>query len=127
MKKILVTILALIYLVTSTGAAVNIHYCMGKVASVSLSHDKDEACGKCGMKTKGGCCKDEFKSVKIKDSHKQAAVYQSIVPPVLIVHSTENIFQLSVPAQIARVIPNNNSPPGSSSRSLCVLNCIFRI
>ena len=37
MKKLLITILALVYLTVSSGATVNLHYCMGKLMSWDLS------------------------------------------------------------------------------------------
>jgi hypothetical protein len=61
-KKTLASILAIIYLGVSSGVAMTIHYCMGKVSSIDLFHHSDK-CGKCGMKTSSGCCKDEFKLI----------------------------------------------------------------
>ena len=51
MKKLLVTILALIYLGSSTGAMMHLHYCMGKLAETSFSKKNNATCNKCGMKT----------------------------------------------------------------------------
>lgn len=127
MKKVFITILALIYLVTSTGAAINIHYCMGKVVSVGLLHNNDGECGKCGMKAKGGCCKDENKIIKIKDSHKLVSVYPNIIEPVAIINKTTHLFPLFFINEVLFVTSDNNSPPGGSSRSLCILNCVFII
>ena len=127
MKKVLVTILALIYLVTSTGAAVTVHYCMGKVASLSLAYNKDKACGKCGMKTKTSCCTDEFKSLKINDSHEQAAVYQSIVPLKAIVDNNEILPAPGIVQEVSNITTPNHSPPRSTSRHLFILNCVFLI
>ena len=67
MKKLLVTILAIVYLGTSSGAMIHLHYCMGKLAETSFSKDTNKTCSKCGMKVsqkKSGCCKDESRFVK---------------------------------------------------------------
>ncbi len=69
----MVTILALVYLASSTGAVMHLHYCMGKLAETSFSKNNNATCGKCGMKTskkKGGCCKDESKFIKNEQDQK---------------------------------------------------------
>lgn len=70
-KKATVAILALLYIITTSGVVVNVHYCMGAVSSVTYSHNEDERCGKCGMKAKTGCCHSELKVVKLDDVHQQ--------------------------------------------------------
>jgi hypothetical protein len=75
-KKLFISIIAVIYLVVTTGMVVNIHYCMGKISSISFSHEndhKDGSCSKCGMnKTENHCCTDDVKYVKITDAHQSA-------------------------------------------------------
>ena len=71
MKPILSILLALIYLATSSGLALQVHYCMDEVSGVSLSQADDNSCGYCGMeKNSNNCCKDETKLVKLDDAHK---------------------------------------------------------
>ncbi len=57
----------LVYGLTSVGATVHLHYCMNEYVSWDLAHSKeDNKCGKCGMTDKkSGCCKDEYKQVKL--------------------------------------------------------------
>lgn len=73
MKKLFISIFAVVYLAIASGMVMNIHYCMGKVASVSFTHEedqKDENCGKCGIdKTENHCCTDDVQFVKITDAH----------------------------------------------------------
>jgi hypothetical protein len=82
MKKAFILLIAVLYLATTSGMVMNIHYCMGKISSVSFTHEKDHedgSCGKCGMdKTENHCCKDETQYIKITDSH-QASV-KTFVP-----------------------------------------------
>jgi hypothetical protein len=77
LKKVLISIIAVFYLVVTTGLVMNIHYCMGKISSVTFSHEKDHddgTCSKCGMsKTGNHCCKDDVKTVKLNDSHQASA------------------------------------------------------
>lgn len=125
MKKITVAILAIIYLTVSSGVVMTIHYCMGKVASVDVAHSS-EKCGKCGMKTTDGCCKDEFKIVKLSDSHKLISNEINIFSPVAVIDNSKSIFNSDIFSSNIRSDYNNHSPPGSGiSRN--ILYCVFRI
>jgi hypothetical protein len=70
MKRLLVTILSILYMASATGATVHIHYCMGKLMSAGFVSKDDDRCKRCGMKKatqKKGCCKDEHKTYKTTD------------------------------------------------------------
>jgi hypothetical protein len=126
MKKFLVTILAIVYLGVSSGFAMTIHYCMGKVSSVELLSNKNK-CGKCGMKSDTGCCKDDFKVFKINDAHKLISNDINIFTPIAVIDDSKNIFN-SRPFPSGTILAyHNNSPPISQGISLCVLNCVFII
>ena len=126
MKKITVAILAVIYLTVSSGVAMTVHYCMGKIASVDLMHAGDK-CGKCGMKTTGGCCKDEFKIVKLNDSHKLISNDINIFSPVAIIDNSKSIFDADLFSSRIKSDLKNHSPPANSGPSLNILYCVFRI
>lgn len=51
---------------------INIHYCMGRLASVEYGVGEHDACNKCGMKEKKGCCHTESTFLKIQDDHQLA-------------------------------------------------------
>lgn len=126
MKKITVAILAIIYLTVSSGVAMTIHYCMGKIASVDLMHPADK-CGKCGMKTTGGCCKDEFKIVKLSDSHKLISNDLNIYSPVAVIDNSKSIFDSNIFSSRTQPGNRNHSPPRAPGISLNILYCVFRI
>ena len=72
MKKFFAAILAILYFATTTGATVHLHYCMDKLVEQSLWHSEKDQCSKCGMDKsleKKGCCKDEYKQVKVGNAH----------------------------------------------------------
>lgn len=77
MKRIVVLILALLYITASSGVAVSMHYCMGHKAGASLAlvNDDQHACKRCGMQKgkKGGCCHDEHKLIKTSDEQTLAS------------------------------------------------------
>ncbi|MFM1857684.1 MAG: hypothetical protein RLZ05_744 [Bacteroidota bacterium] len=49
MKKLVFTLVALVYFFAVTGWQINIHYCMGRVDSVSLLTSHKDSCDTCGM------------------------------------------------------------------------------
>lgn len=74
MKRFLVTILSILYMASALSLTVHVHYCMGRLASVSFNHSDEDRCGKCGMKKterSKNCCKDDYKTFKAND-HQQA-------------------------------------------------------
>src|SRR4030095_5424439 len=70
MKRVVIAILASLYLTTSIGITLHYHYCMGKLVRWELRDEKKSTCNKCGMLLTTGsgdkrCCKDEYKQLKI--------------------------------------------------------------
>jgi hypothetical protein len=68
-KRVFVTILSILYLSSSIGATVDIHYCMGKSVGANFVHKQDDKCRKCGMhKSKSkGCCEDKQETFKTSE------------------------------------------------------------
>ena len=139
-KRFLVTILALVYLSTSVGATVHMHYCMDKLVSWSFGHEKSDknSCPDCGIgktatdkhcgKECNGCCKDEQKQVKLDNDQKvsEVTVYIAQLPletitPAFSNYSFEYVFSLT------QKFPVINAPPQTGNVSLFVRNCVFRI
>ena len=128
MKKFSIAILAILYLAVSSGLAINIHYCMGKVASAGFYHKENGQCGKCGMKSGNeGCCKDEFKMVKLNDLHQLFNNDISISAPIVLLNICHNNFDSDLTAVQLSSQVHNNSPPDSDNPSLYILHCVFRI
>jgi hypothetical protein len=126
-KKFVIAILALLYITTASGVMVNIHYCMGHVASVSYGYDNDHACGKCGMKAAEGCCHTEFKMVKLQDEHQLAkANFQFIQLPVEApVKYVQAISELRINRN--SVPPTGHSPPDARGNLVYLYNNVFLI
>lgn len=132
MKKLLAVILALVYMSTSTGATIHMHYCMGKLADWGLGHNKSKTCGKCGMEKSdekdNGCCKDEHKFVKNDSDQKIAeAGFQmmqlvSTAIPVSFFEIPDN----NIPS-VTEANPISHAPPRSSSVAVYILNRSFLI
>lgn len=129
MKKIVVILLLLIYGSATMGATIHMHYCMNELVGWSLWHgEKDNECGKCGMKEKkGGCCKDEHKQVKLKTEHQKSATAQYIQfldVPALTTPVADFSFEIK-PASLA--FPVSNAPPKIPRERLYILHCVFLI
>lgn len=127
MKKFLTAILAIIYLVSSAGATVHTHYCMGKVYSINFTKSKDD-CSKCGMKSTKHCCNDEIKTVKLCDSYNAVSNNINLSTPVFaIIDKTQNDLYADILLVSSSFTTHNNSPPAPSGALLCIRNCVFRI
>ena len=132
MKKFLAVILAVLYISTSTGATLHMHYCMGKLADWSLGHTKTDTCGKCGMeKTENkdnGCCKDEHKFIKSETAQKTTELNLQMVQS-LATALPASYYEISAVtfSSITEESPTSNAPPRSIDTSIYKRNCVFRI
>jgi hypothetical protein len=130
MRKLLVSILSIVYLTASTGTSVDMHYCMGKLVDWTFSHDDSGSCGSCGMEKKGsdnGCCKDEQKFVKNTIDQKAAGndLQFLLFSPAL--PEPGQCSAIAIPMAEALTFPRAHAPPLSRAASLHLLHCNFRI
>ena len=126
MKRFLALILSLSFFAASSGAAVSIHYCRGKVSSVSLSILPAATC-KCGKKTKMGCCKTETHFIKLTDNAKQTTI--TTAPAMPVIEWAPIVSQPVMQPVIAdnSITPIATSPPGSELHSVYLRNRVFRL
>jgi len=127
-KKFTIAILMILYVITTSGVVVNIHYCMGAIASVGYGvHMHDEACDNCGMTDKEGCCHTEYKVVKVEDDHQLSyaalPLLQTDAAPL------EELPQLKTAPSY--LLPTTalqyHSPPDQRANAVFLHNCVFRI
>ncbi len=132
MKKIIVAILALMYITTSTGATIHMHYCMGELADWGIGRNNSKTCGKCGMdksdEKDNGCCKDEEKDIKLKTDHQKAGFtgfINTLAAPAISTPVPDFNFQPFL--QITESHRTCNAPPDIGDIKLHVLYCVFLI
>jgi hypothetical protein len=132
MKKFIVAILAILYLGSSTGATVYMHYCMGNFANWGLGHNESKTCGKCGMDKKdskdNGCCKDEHKFFKDDSAQKiteNSLQYFHLLTAVLPSTFIE-LTKVNLPS-LTEASPISHSPPLRNDLAVYIRNCNFRI
>ncbi|BAV09774.1 hypothetical protein SAMN05421788_1011207 [Filimonas lacunae] len=131
MKKLVVAILAVLYLGVSSGATLHLHFCMGKLLGVSLVDNDSHKCGKCGMKKSAApgksCCKDEHKLVKLEKDHTASAFIELMQAPVVYQPVHQYHAGITAIAEQPVLFPSPHSPPLASEVPLFVRNCVFRI
>ncbi len=131
MKKFIIAILAVLYLGTTTGATIHMHYCMDKLAGWSLTHEENDLCGKCGMDKTGdepnSCCKDEQQFLKNDKDQKSTTPFQLL--PLQDVDIPPSFFEFIAPLQLDGIktsIRSNGPPPGPGI-SIYKRNCVYRL
>jgi hypothetical protein len=130
MKKLTTILFALLYITLTSGFTVNVHYCMGKFASVNFTSQADDVCNQCSKPgKKGKCCKDEYKYCKVDvSSHEVTANVQYA--------STPAVKDLRLPVIIVPVPPvtvthftayYHHGPPEQGQIPLYVQYCTYLI
>jgi len=133
MKKFLFSILAIIYIVASTGATMHMHYCMGRLADTGFFEQDGGHCSLCGMEKTAdednGCCNDKEETVKISiDQKSSATTLFHFEQPFSILETAFTGFQPHLAAIAAdKVLPVSNAPPRSPQVPPYLMNCLFRI
>lgn len=132
MKKLLVAILAILYISASFGATVHIHYCMGKLADWGLTHKNSATCDKCGMtqsaQKNNGCCNDENKF--LKNTSDQTTIESTFqISPILAVALPVPFFEIPSTdiLSITEENPISHAPPRNSGVAVYISNRVFRI
>ncbi len=130
MKKLVFTLVALVYFFAVTGWQINIHYCMGRVDSVSLVTSHKDSCDTCGMtKTESeGCCHDENQFVRLAQDQKlPVSLHYQLVPPVA------ELAVIIPPTIVSPILARNSSTtwvgmdPPVAKTPVFILNRVFRI
>lgn len=140
MKKILITILALVYLTTSIGATMHMHYCMDKLVSWGLSKSANDkkSCPSCGIakaktdkhcvKETEGCCKDEYKHVKLDKDQKIAENFIHLAKSATeVITQVFSEYTFEYISSLTEEYPLTHAPPRTGNVALFVRNCVFRI
>lgn len=118
------------YMLSVIGVALSMHFCGGKLASISLYSNKT-ACKLCKAepveKKDDGCCKNTKVDVKVKDSHQTESSFK--LPKLFSIDTflhprTSEIVKRLLPSVFGRI--SNKAPPKSTRVAIHVFNCVFR-
>jgi hypothetical protein len=113
MPKVLLSILACLYLLSTSGMQVQHHYCMGHFRSSHIGFHQPATCGTCGMEAgHSQCCHDESQWLKVKDNHQAAAMGGEVPAPFVLMLPPVLHYQIQQPvvALVAGSV-SNHSPP----------------
>ncbi len=132
MKKVLTVIIALLYLGSSTGATLHMHYCMGELADWGWGHKESKTCGNCGMEKSSekdnGCCKDEHKFVKNSSDQKiiESSFQLMQISGIALIPGYAEIPLIHI-SSLTEANPVSNAPPRSTGIAVYILNRTFLI
>ena len=130
MKRVAATIFLLVYFVTSSGATIQLHYCMDKLVGWSLTVKGKSNCSKCGMEKRDhkGCCHDENKTIRLDKDHKASvASYEFLKLQTQVFRSafsTADYQNIPCPAVS---FPKSNAPPVVKNIPVYLSISVFRI
>lgn len=111
-RKVIISILAVLYISTSTGATINLHYCMGKLVDWSFEAKEKHSCSSCCMQKKDGCCKEETRQFKIASDQKPSSNFILETLEAQTVPAIPHIFpQVLNLSNSFYHQPSNNGPP----------------
>jgi hypothetical protein len=114
---------------SSTGIAMEVHYCMGKKVGVDFLKVENEKCKKCGMiEKKGGCCNDEHKFYKLNAEYKNAShnVFTQFFHADELIFQTKDFFHFDFLCNRLNII-RGEYPPDKNYPPIYIMNCVFRL
>lgn len=119
----------MLYTLITSGFSVNLHYCMGELASVELHDTHEEGCSKCGMPVKGDCCKDEARFVKMDNTHQAAQAFAGLTAAMTALPLAPQPVWLQpvCTATVLHVWAPLHAPPLIPATPLYVHHCIFLV
>lgn len=112
--------------ISSSGATVQLHYCCGKLKSISFGSIAEKDCGMQGKMGSKPCC--ETKSVSAKEQSNDHEVYtialgvKAPVEPLVLEQVAPELFIAEEPVNTPVI---QSSPP--LIKDISLLNCVFRI
>lgn len=127
MRKFVCIILIFVYPLLTSGVVLQLHYCGGKLSSVSLALSDAHSCS-CGSKSmKKGCCKNESLHVKVKGDHKTS---NNVLLPLTTCNNIGCVLpvtEILIPQGQYIVVSNYHSPPPKLNTHRLAFLSVFRI
>lgn len=128
LKQAFCILFSFLYLTSSAGINLNIHYCGGKVKNISFLHTNEADCCGVGMEKKKNCCKEKAVSYQFKADQNKAefSVLKTSVKKIISVlifgTNTKTTF-----FPVATVTYAWHDPPDPNSSGKYILHRVFRI
>lgn len=130
MKKFLVTLLMLLYLIPAVGVTFSAHFCGEELASISHSVTEAEKC-LCGMQPmKKSCCEDKQLQIKMDDNQQKTELLSpKFSNPFHILFSIPSVLEIPFVFQSNNDRNHSfyNPPQLFFKRHIYLLNNVLRI
>ena len=132
MKKVLLAILTLSYLVACIGFTVQKPFCTNMTATVTFSNCISKKCDNCHneniKKKDNSCCSHESRFVKNNNEQfSPEPVFHPANPACSAIHTSFFEMSFNAPASIAGTSLINYRQPPDGTIAIYVRNCVFRI
>ena len=138
MKKVFAGFLAFLYLSTSLGATIHLHYCMGKLISWGITNHESKRCDNCGMlKSTGqagnlmatnGCCSDRHEELKNgQDQNLPLGKWEWSKYSLLSAGINGQCSSEYPASKVCIGLPTTHAPPVPDGKPVFLRNCNFRI
>jgi hypothetical protein len=138
MKKVFAGILAFLYLSTSMGATIHLHYCMGKLISWGISNHDNKHCDYCGMlkstsqaghlMANNGCCSDRHEELKTDLDQNLPLGKFEWSKLSLLSAGINGLYSSEYPASpVCMGLHATHAPPVPDGKPVFLRNCNFRI
>lgn len=132
MKKAILCILSMLYLLAASGTQISVHYCHGKFQTITLNGnpDEDACCGSKRPMKKRDCCDDKTLDIKLKGDQKSSstktfAFYPKTSAAIAVVSSSLSDLHTIVDEDTSFTFYKPRQR--SKGISLLILNRTFRI
>jgi hypothetical protein len=128
LKKLIAILLLGLYGFSVSGATVQLHYCCGSIASVSVGYSEADGCGDKAMQEMAGCCFDDQVKMDVDDD-KGASVTATIPAACFVVFAPleqPSFDVIQYAATDKQPISVRGSPPPLPDCPIYLRNCVFR-
>ena len=111
MKRILATILSLLYLTLSTSAVINLHYCGGHLKSININQEGVGCC--CGdVDMSNSCCQNKEVNLELDIDQQLVSISNVAIQSIFLYNLLTVNFGLFQKIElIEEAIENNQVPP----------------
>jgi hypothetical protein len=132
MKKVLLTILTLSYLIVCIGFTIQKPYCSNMNAKVSLSNCISKKCDKCNNENiknqDNRCCNNESRFVKNEnDQITPESVFHPAPVTITAIHTSFFELSFNAPASVLCTSLINHRQPPDGATAIYIRNCVFPI
>jgi hypothetical protein len=128
LKKLIAILLLGLYGFSVSGASVQLHYCCGSIASVSVGYSEADGCGDMAMQEMAGCCFDDQVKMDVDDD--QGASVAAPLPAawlVMLAPVEQPSYEvIQYPASDKQPVSVRGSPPPLPDCPIYLRNCVFR-